>query len=556
MDEFLSMDSTIVSRSQCPKCLDTNADNLVNYSDGHSYCYACALFTPGHFSYTPSTRQEWSLPMHTTASILSKRGISAEAIKSYGVHTSQTDDGQLWVKFPIHDVNGAVYTQHMRAVDTSTGTLTRDMKYPKGAKLRLPLFGWNLVKSQPTIVVTEGETDALILSTRLGEQSQVAVVGMLGTAQAEKTAAHLVTYAESKTVVLAFDSDKAGKDALDKLVSYCERHESPIKLLRLVIPAEYKDLGEWLSSDSTVDIKSEIAKAVPVAISGILGSEEIADSLESYIESLRANALVDLKFSPLLSESLRFLPGKLIGVAGSSGQGKSTLAEHFIMEHLDQQKNVFVVSQEMMPSEVALKLARMIRNQPLDSPRFLQTLSDEDIASVKATVRKLTKLMNATDGFGVMEVDLIDKHLHKLTSVGQKPDLVIIDHLLAICRSSEANSIMEVCRDLKELARNHQTCIVLLSHVRKSPPGKSKTIYRPQLDDLYGSSGLAMYADCILAVASDKAKQETYIETIKVERLGGQYTDVSFKYQDYILTELEEGARVSYESEETFEDVI
>jgi len=430
------------------------------------------------------------------------------------------------------------------------------MKYPKGAKLRLPLFGWNLVKSQPTIVVTEGETDALILSTRLGEQSQVAVVGMLGTAQAEKTAAHLVTYAESKTVVLAFDSDKAGKDALDKLVSYCERHESPIKLLRLVIPAEYKDLGEWLSSDSTVDIKSEIAKAVPVAISGILGSEEIADSLESYIESLRANALVDLKFSPLLSESLRFLPGKLIGVAGSSGQGKSTLAEHFIMEHLDQQKNVFVVSQEMMPSEVALKLARMIRNQPLDSPRFLQTLSDEDIASVKATVRKLTKLMNATDGFGVMEVDLIDKHLHKLTSVGQKPDLVIIDHLLAICRSSEANSIMEVCRDLKELARNHQTCIVLLSHVRKSPPGKSKTIYRPQLDDLYGSSGLAMYADCILAVASDKAKQETYIETIKVERLGGQYTDVSFKYQDYILTELEEGARVSYESEETFEDVI
>lgn len=548
-----NLNTVVVSRGQCPKCLDSGANNLVFYADGHAYCYSCSHLVPAKGGYTPIQEDTYTLPMHTTFSVLGKRGISEAAIKSFGVQVKQTEDGQLWLSFPLHDVNGAEYTQHLRAIDTSTGELTRIMKYPGGVKLKLPLFGWQHVKKQPTLVVCEGETDALILSSRLGHQSQVAVVGLVGVANAEKLAAHMVAYAGKRKIVLAMDNDQAGKDAVAKIVTYNDRHEANLNLLKLSIPAQHKDIGDWLTAEPTLDILSEIEQSQAVAIAGILGADEIADSLGDYIVNLRLNSLVELKFSPTLSEAVRLLPGKLVGVAGSSGQGKSTLAEHMIMEHLQQQKKTFVVSQEMMPAEVALKLARMIRNQPLDNPRFLQTLTLAEIVNVKECVRKLTRLMNATDGFGVMEVERIDQHLHKLTAAGNKPELVVVDHLLAICQNTEANSIMDVCRDLKELARNHQTCIVLLSHVRKAQNGKSKTIYRPQLDDIYGSSGLAMYADSILAVASDKSKCETYIETIKVERLGGAYRDVSFSYKDYCLCELDNSGHTDYAEEEEYD---
>lgn len=46
------MDNSIVVRKErCPECArlgkDTSHDNLVSYSDGHSYCYGCGYYVPG-----------------------------------------------------------------------------------------------------------------------------------------------------------------------------------------------------------------------------------------------------------------------------------------------------------------------------------------------------------------------------------------------------------------------------------------------------------------------------------------------------------------------------
>jgi replicative DNA helicase len=208
------------------------------------------------------------------------------------------------------------------------------------------------------------------------------------------------------------------------------------------------------------------------------------------------------------------------------------------MEFLSNSKKVLMVSQEMTPSEVALKLARMVRNQPLDSPQFLRSMSDEELESVKQDIRRIAKHLFTTDSFGTLEVDKIDKAIHQLTAEGLKPELVVIDHLLAICSSLEANTIVDTCKQIKELARNHQVCIVLLSHVRKLQGERGKAP-RPKLADAYGGQGLQMYADCVFGVSSDKVKKQTYIETVKLERLGGKYADVVFSFEDYCLCEAE-----------------
>jgi len=32
---------TVLTRSQCPQCLDSGRDNLIEYSDGGKHCFAC-----------------------------------------------------------------------------------------------------------------------------------------------------------------------------------------------------------------------------------------------------------------------------------------------------------------------------------------------------------------------------------------------------------------------------------------------------------------------------------------------------------------------------------
>jgi len=43
-------ESHVISKKRCPKCAklgkDTSHDNLVSYSDGHEYCYACGYYIP------------------------------------------------------------------------------------------------------------------------------------------------------------------------------------------------------------------------------------------------------------------------------------------------------------------------------------------------------------------------------------------------------------------------------------------------------------------------------------------------------------------------------
>lgn len=553
-------DQEISHREQCPKCAaagaDNSKDNLVVYKDGHARCYSCGYHVSSGSQSTFVQTEETYKPLmsHTTESILGKRGISAEAIKRYDVSTIINEEtGEVWVKFPLHDPNRAVYTNHLRQVDTATGTLTRRMAYSPKNRILLPVFGWRLVSKAKTILVCEGETDALIAASRLPKNSPIVAVGLVGTSNAKRLGALLASLPDKKEVVLAFDNDNAGKEALQTVLSYVEAHglDEQLKFKVLHIPTAHNDLGDWLAAEPELNLEEALVSfSTASVLSGVLDGEQMAQGLESYINELRNTSVVDLKFSPTLSDALRLFPGKLVGVIGDAGQGKSTFAEHLIMEFLSASKRVLMVSQEMTPPEVALKLARMVRNQPLDNPQFLKSLSDEERASIADTVRRIAKNLYTTDGFGRLEVEKIDKTLHLLTSENLKPELVVIDHLLAICDTLEANTIVNTCRDIKELARNHQVCIVLLSHVRKLQSERGKPS-RPKLVDAYGGQGLQINADCVAGVSSDKATRKTFVETVKVERLGGIYADVTFTYEDYCLCEDE---RRNYDEETTDEE--
>lgn len=540
--------ANVVESVACPKCQqkggDKSGNNRLLYDDGGHFCFACGDYKTGSGSLSTSTIELTTLPMFTTEAILGSRGISAQVIKDYGVTTVVNDSGQLYVKLPFHDVNRAEVAYQLRAVDTSTGTLTGEKRFSKG-KIPLPLFGWRLVSpATKQIVVCEGLSDCLYFAS-IYKRSDTVVLGMASATSAKKAAAHLLAYDKDYRIVLAFDNDDAGHMATDTFAQYVELHNEEKVIYSISLPSEFKDICEW--SPTAAALKEAVDSALPLSLSGLLGAEEIGQRVSEYFEALSSSSQIELSFSPTISKALRLMPGKLIGIIGASGEGKSTFVEHLAMEFLQQKLSVFAVSQEMLAEEFAIKLLRMVRNQPLDDPFFVKRLSKEEKQEIVKQTTSLTRLLNMTDGFGVMSVENIDRHIHKLTAAGRHPDLVIVDHLLAITSDSETGTILDACRDLKALARAHNTCVTILTHTSK--PQKGRGIQQPTLNAAYGSSGIPIYCDAALGIASDKQSCITMVETVKLERLGGGYANVTFSYKDYCLTELEEGTRVNYEKD-------
>lgn len=546
--------ANFLKTAACPKCQsrggDSKGNNRVIYDDNSYYCFSCGDFKTGTGSRSLTETEYSELPMYTTEAILGKRGISAEVIKNYGVKTLVDEDGQLSIKFPFHDVNRVESNCQYRAVDSATGELLHEIKFSKG-KIKIPLFGWQLVKPQTkTLIICEGLTDALYFASNFS-RSDTAVLGMSTATAAKKAAAHIQAYDNNYTIILAFDNDEAGNSAAER---FADSFGEEKVLFRLSIPSEYNDVCEW--SPNKEQLSEAITNAHPVSMLGILGAAEIVDRADKYLRALASDTHVKLSFAPKLTKATRFMPGKLIGIIGASGEGKSTLAEHLIMEFLQQSKKVFVVSQEMSPQEVAVKLLRMVRNLPLDDPDYVRTMTEEDFQQMRKDLRRLVDLMNSTDSYGQMSIETIEKHIYKLISIGRHPDLIVVDNLLAIAPTGEAECLKNICRDLKDLAEKHQTCIILISHTTK-PPKKHRGVYQPPLNDAYGSSGMAISPDSVLGVVSDKEANVTYIHTAKLDRMGGKYANITYDYKDYCLIEQESGTRSNYndEEDETYEDV-
>lgn len=547
---------TCVHKERCPQCAakgnDEAGDNLAIYDSGGAYCFSCGYaVADGYKSGTIESKEIINvMPTQSLEAIMSKRGINAEALKAYDVKLLQDDaTGEMYVNFPIPDVNGkSVYAQK-RYFNPTTGELSRSMKFEKGTKLTNPLFGWHLItKKTKTIVVCEGNTDALAMASRLPKNSDIAVLGLVGATNAKRAAAQIVRHAPKAEVVLALDNDEAGRTATEVFVAYYqENSELAVSEIRF----NYKDVSDWLMVEPETDVLQEIKDAEPFLSSDIVGAAEITDSFIEYLDTIEHEKYIKIEFSPTLSNSIRLMPGKLVTVAGDSGKGKSTFVEQIALEALAQGRNVFFISAEMKPAEVALKLVRNSRGIDYYDRKVLLDMTEEQRTDLRAYTTLLLKRLKMFARFGSCGVGEIEDKIHELVAANVAPDLIIIDHILAISNEGSTEELEQIAKSLKAIAERHEVPIIILSHVRKQMQQNKRTIYRPQLSDIYNSGGLARYSDIALGVALDPEKKLTFVETIKMERMGGGFADVLLKMENWSLQEVDESATNGVKSKYT-----
>ena len=216
--------SKVISRGECPKC--GSSDAFTTFTEGPPKCFSC-----GH------VHREWykikenregykekkvdiSLYRSYPIKALKHKPIPVEICQRYGVRVAldeQTGSEITRVYYPYYDDSNSVVGYKIR-------TPPKEF-HAEGQTSKVKLFGQQLFddKQRKMLIITEGEDDALSVSTMLQMRGKdypvVSISNGANTTTVGADIKHNYEYIVShETVMLCFDNDKVGQ-AYAKIVA-------------------------------------------------------------------------------------------------------------------------------------------------------------------------------------------------------------------------------------------------------------------------------------------------------------------------------------------------
>lgn len=183
-------------------------------------------------------------------------------------------------------------------------------------------------------------------------------------------------------------------------------------------------------------------------------------------------------------------PGELIVVGGQTHHGKSLFVQNIIVNNALNSTPTLFYTLEMSPVENTVRLLSMAQHYGVD----------REAASELAIF--YAEMAGSTD------IDLLEE-VTKKAQVVDGIKLLVIDHLHFFVRSSDnySSAVSVATKRFKELARNLNIPVVLVSHVRRM--NDSNRI--PRLDDLMQSASIGQDADSVLMVWRDLESQDEVV---------------------------------------------
>ncbi|MBC7475000.1 MAG: DNA primase [Candidatus Sericytochromatia bacterium] len=202
---------------------------------------------------------------------LQKKGFSPDEIKESGLvvekeHGGYYDRFRNRLMFPIQNEKDEVIAFGGRILDNDSNQAkyinsSESSIYIKGQHLYALNFAKNKIREKSEVILVEGYLD-VISCHEFGFENTVA---SLGTALTPDQAKKLLRYNTSKKVIVAYDSDKAGKKAAEKGTLVLEEVSkgTGINLYILQVPSG-KDPDDFLHGEHSDQFQQVIDSAKPI----------------------------------------------------------------------------------------------------------------------------------------------------------------------------------------------------------------------------------------------------------------------------------------------------
>jgi archaellum biogenesis ATPase FlaH len=447
-----------------------------------------------------------------------ERGITRFTSEKYGVHTELDEENNVVSRYYPVTSNGKVVGYKKR-------TLPKTFIGIGNTKASNELFGQSVFESgQKYLVVTTGEEDAMAFAEVLRNTSGgveywtpcVSITAGDGSIIKQFKANYEYLASFSK-VVLAFDNDEPGQRYLEEAA----RILPPGKAFIAKFPRDIKDACDMLKAGKAAELKQVFWKAEPFSRVDVLHLSQMWDDFEN------EDSNVKIPFPGAWSGLNEMMNGGMekgeITVLGAlTSIGKSTLISNIVYNLIENTNfKVGTMYLESTKREVVRDLLS------LDAGINLRTKAREGI-DIEALKKRFFEGLARKNQFvyvdhqgSISTSEIFDKLNYLAKAEGC--DVIVIDPVQAGVNSSDNGAIIEFMDTLLKFAKETDTAIIAVSHMKKPSEDNPHAVSEYQL---MGSSSINQIAFNTILLSRDKMnpdpvkKSATKLQLVKCRRTG------------------------------------
>ena len=412
------------------------------------------------------------------------RGLTEDTCKKFNVRVDTTDKGSV-IRFPYYTTGGQITAYKERNKD-------KDFAW-HGKNEDKQLFGQHLFGGGKSVVITEGEIDALSVWQARPNWPVVSVPN--GAQAAVKSCAAQLKYLMGfNEIIIMFDTDEAGSKAAEEVVQLF-----PAEKVFLASLGSYKDASEALQAKDAEAIRQAVWNKRQYAPKSIIDATTLFDLVSTPLHGRDA----DWPWDDLNSVTGGLRLGELVTLTAGSGTGKSTASGEACQALVDQGFKVGYIALEESVKRTGLRLMTVKANKPLHldnqiDGKLFKDAFDSSLGTGRVFLR---------DGFGSVDPDRILADIRFLTKT-HGVQWIVLDHLSILLSGHESNderkTIDLVMTKLRSFVEETNIGMILISHLRRNSGDKGhEDGAEVSLSQLRGSHSIAQLSDLVVALERD-----------------------------------------------------
>lgn len=505
-------DSEIVNAHlPCEDC--GSHDAKCEYSDGHTFCFSCEAYHGGNGETpeaAPKVARGVISPMDLRLEPLPVRAITTETCKRFGYYKGCLHNKNAQFAC-YYDDDGHIIGQKVRYPDKTFEVL---------GKLQDRFFGQHLYPggSKAKLVITEGEIDALSVSQIQGNKYPVVSLPA-GARSAKRTFEAQYDWLESfDEVILMFDMDKPGREAVQSVCGML----SPGKIKIATLPR--KDANECLVNGEAKAVMDAVWNAKTYKPACIINGNELWESLATEEDNEQGyNLPWDI---PLQKMTLGLHKGELIIITAGTGTGKTTFVRQ-LSYHLGTTLGLKVgmMMLEENVKRTAKGLLSVHTGKRLALNRHL--VSEEEYkAAYDATLGSGRYVFY--EHFGSLESEDLIRSVRYMAAA-EHCDFIILDHIsIAISGldiENERKATDVLMTRLRSLVEETGVGMLVISHLKRVDGQPAEEGGAISLSHLRGSQALSQLSDGVWALERNQQEEdEKKKNLVRIRILKGRRT--------------------------------
>ena len=511
-------------KQPCPLCPSSDAVGI--NADGSAKCFSCGEFMPNYnnacegktMTETQTTQQKQpDSVLEGNFMALTDRKISQATAQKYGVKAVQDLKGQV-VKHLYPYYNG-----HELSATKYRNTISKDF-FVSGSYNDTGLFGQQLFKGGKYVTITEGECDAMAAYELLGSKWAVVSIKRGAQGAVKDIKESLEFFEEFENVIIAFDNDKAGKEASVKVA----RLFKPGKARILTLPNGFKDPNDMLRSNKHKDFVESWWASKVYTPSGVINVSEQREKFHNR----EKKPSVPYPYEGLNKKLYGLRQGELVTLTGGTGLGKSSvtreLEHHLIKSTTD---NVGIIALEEDWRRTIDGILSIEANARLYVDEEREKFSKEELDKMFDILYdgENKNRVWVHSHFGTNDIDDIFTKL-RFMIIGCDCKWVVIDHLhmlvSAVHDGDERRAIDAIMTRLRSLVEETGAGIILVSHLRRVDGNKGhENGIEVSLSHLRGSNSIGQLSDCVIALERNQQSDDPEeARTTRLRVLKSRYT--------------------------------